>query len=92
MKIEKIFIAGAGLMGSGIAQVCAQAGYSVIMQDLIDEALTKGLAAVKWSVGKFVEKGKVEGRCKKCGSGYYYTNKDGTRVCRKCGHRQKVKV
>jgi len=61
MNIENIFVAGAGLMGSGIAQVCAQAGYSVVMYDINDEALAKGLEAVKWSVGKFVEKGKVEG-------------------------------
>lgn len=61
MNIENIFVAGAGLMGSGIAQVCAQAGYSVVMYDISDEALIKGLEAIKWSVGKFVEKGKVEG-------------------------------
>jgi len=61
MKIEKIFVAGAGLMGSGIAQVCAQAGYSVVMYDVSDAALAKGLESVNWSVGKFVEKGKVEG-------------------------------
>ena len=61
MKIEKIFVAGAGLMGSGIAQVCAQSGYSVILHDVTDEALEKGLSGIKWSVGKFVEKGKVEG-------------------------------
>ncbi len=48
-------------MGGGIAQVCAQAGYSVVMRDLTDEILDKGLKAIQWSVGKMVEKGKVQG-------------------------------
>ena len=61
MEIKKIFVAGAGLMGGGISQVCAQAGYEVVMRDLTDEILDKGLQAINWSVGKFVEKGKVEG-------------------------------
>ena len=61
MEVKKIFVAGAGLMGGGIAQVCAQAGYHVTMRDIIDEILAKSLKAIKWSVGKFVEKGKVKG-------------------------------
>ncbi len=61
MEIKKIFVAGAGLMGGGIAQVCAQAGYDVTMQDIGDEILEKSLKSIRWSVGKFVEKGKVPG-------------------------------
>jgi len=61
MEIKKIFVAGAGLMGGGIAQVCAQAGYEVIMRDISEEILNKSLKAVQWSVGKLVEKGKVQG-------------------------------
>ena len=61
MEIKKIFVAGAGLMGGGIAQVCAQAGYDVTMRDISDDILEKSLRAIRWSVGKFVEKGKVEG-------------------------------
>ena len=61
MEIKKIFVAGAGLMGGGISQVCAQAGYSVIMMDLSEEIIEKGLGAIRWSVGKLVEKGKIEG-------------------------------
>jgi 3-hydroxybutyryl-CoA dehydrogenase len=61
MEIKTIFVAGAGLMGGGIAQVCAQAGYDVLMRDLTDDILEKGLKAVRWSVGKLVEKGKVQG-------------------------------
>jgi 3-hydroxybutyryl-CoA dehydrogenase len=64
MEIKKIFVAGAGLMGGGIAQVCAQAGYDVTMRDINDEILGKSLKAINWSVGKFVEKGKVEGSVK----------------------------
>ena len=61
MPIKKIFVAGAGLMGGGISQVSAQAGYRVIMQDLSDDILTKSLAAIRWSVGKLVDKGRVKG-------------------------------
>ena len=61
MEIKKIFVAGAGLMGGGIAQVCAQAGYDVTMRDLTEEILEKSLKAIHWSVGKLVEKGRVEG-------------------------------
>lgn len=61
MNIKKIFVAGAGLMGGGISQVCSQAGYEVVMRDLTDEILEKGLKAIRWSVGKLVEKEKVQG-------------------------------
>jgi 3-hydroxybutyryl-CoA dehydrogenase len=61
MEIKKIFVAGAGLMGGGIAQVCAQAGYDVTMRDITDDILNKSLKAINWSVSKFVEKGKVAG-------------------------------
>ncbi|CAB1068715.1 3-hydroxybutyryl-CoA dehydrogenase [Alkalispirochaeta odontotermitis] len=61
MEIKNIFVAGAGLMGGGIAQVCAQAGYDVTMRDIGDDLLEKSIKAISWSVGKFVEKGKVAG-------------------------------
>jgi 3-hydroxybutyryl-CoA dehydrogenase len=61
MEIKKIFVAGAGLMGGGIAQICAQAGYDVTMRDISEDILNKSLKAIQWSVGKFVEKGKVQG-------------------------------
>jgi 3-hydroxybutyryl-CoA dehydrogenase len=61
MERKKIFVAGAGAMGAGIAQVCAQAGYRVVMRDLTDEIIDKGLKTIAWSVGKLVEKGKVQG-------------------------------
>jgi len=59
--IKRIFVAGAGLMGGGIAQVCAQAGYEVTILDLTEDLIEEGLRSVRWSVGKLVEKGKVPG-------------------------------
>lgn len=59
MAIEQVFIAGAGLMGSGIAQVCAQAGITVTLYDVSAEALQKGMKNIAWSVGKLVEKKRV---------------------------------
>jgi len=59
MEIKKIFIVGAGLMGSGIAQVCAQSGINVVLNDISKEAIDKGLKDIVWSVSKFIEKGKV---------------------------------
>jgi len=56
MAIERVFIAGSGLMGSGIAQVCAQAGLMVSLFDVSAEALDKGIQRIGWSVGKLVEK------------------------------------
>ncbi|HIJ56950.1 MAG TPA: 3-hydroxyacyl-CoA dehydrogenase family protein [Deltaproteobacteria bacterium] len=57
MAINKVFIVGSGLMGSGIAQVCAQAGITVSLNDVSREALDRGLKNIAWSVAKFVEKG-----------------------------------
>ncbi|OQY14363.1 MAG: 3-hydroxybutyryl-CoA dehydrogenase [Desulfobacterium sp. 4572_20] len=59
MVIKKIFIVGAGLMGSGIAQVCAQSGINVILNDISKEAIDKGLKDIAWSVSKFIEKGNL---------------------------------
>lgn len=59
MDIKKVFVAGAGLMGSGIAQVCAQSGMQVFLNDVTQEAIDKGMKNIAWSVGKFAEKGKL---------------------------------
>ena len=59
MRIKNVLIIGAGLMGSGIAQVSAQAGIQVGLHDVSKDALDKALKAIDWSVGKFVEKGKL---------------------------------
>jgi len=55
--MEKVMIVGAGFMGSGIAQVCAQAGYRVYLTDVNAGALQEALRAIKWSLDKFSSKG-----------------------------------
>ncbi|QDY79055.1 3-hydroxyacyl-CoA dehydrogenase family protein [Streptomyces qinzhouensis] len=55
----KLAVIGAGLMGSGIAQVSAQAGWDVVLRDITDEALTRGTDGIKASYDKFVAKGKL---------------------------------
>jgi len=57
MEIKKVMIIGAGLMGSGIGQVCAQAGIEVFLNDASTDAMEKALENIRWSVGKFIEKG-----------------------------------
>ena len=59
MSIKKIVVLGAGIMGSGIAQLAAQSGFSVLMVDVDDQALDKGIAAILKSLGIFREKGKI---------------------------------
>lgn len=56
---KKLAVVGAGLMGSGIAQVSAQAGYDVTLRDVGQDALQRARAAIEQSYGKFVEKGKL---------------------------------
>ncbi|MFF3553315.1 3-hydroxyacyl-CoA dehydrogenase family protein [Streptomyces tsukubensis] len=56
----KLAVIGAGLMGSGIAQVSARAGWDVVLRDITDEALTRGTDGIKASFDKFVAKGKLE--------------------------------
>jgi 3-hydroxybutyryl-CoA dehydrogenase len=63
MTIKKVFIVGSGLMGSGIAQVCAQAGIEVFLYDISPEALNRALKSIEWSVGKFVEKRIPDFKC-----------------------------
>lgn len=59
MNINKVFVVGAGTMGNGITQVCAQRGLSVVMSDLSRDLMDKALKNIEWSVSKFIEKGKV---------------------------------
>ena len=57
VAIQKVGVLGCGLMGSGIAQVTAMAGYSTIVKEVADEFLKKGMAGIEKSLSKFVEKG-----------------------------------
>ncbi|MFF2924853.1 3-hydroxyacyl-CoA dehydrogenase family protein [Streptomyces celluloflavus] len=56
---KKLAVIGAGLMGSGIAQVSAQAGWDVVLRDVTDEALARGKGGIEASYAKFVAKGKL---------------------------------
>ena len=58
-EIKKICVVGAGVMGSGIAQVCAQAGFPVNMYDIKQEFIDKGLNNIKGNLKRSVEKGKI---------------------------------
>ena len=60
MDINKVLVVGAGLMGSGIAQVCAQSGIEVVLSDVAEGALERAGKAISWSVDKFIEKGKLQ--------------------------------
>lgn len=59
MEVKTIGVVGAGQMGSGIAQVAAQAGYQVLLLDISEEALRRGLEAIRRSLAKFLEKGRI---------------------------------
>jgi 3-hydroxybutyryl-CoA dehydrogenase len=59
MDIKKIGVLGAGTMGNGIAQVCALSGHDVVMRDIEDRFLENGMNAIKKSLSKGVEKGKL---------------------------------
>lgn len=59
MKIEKIMVIGAGQMGSGIAQVCAAAGYKVILNDLTDNHLDRGMTGIQKNLTRQLSKGKL---------------------------------
>ncbi|AZB40940.1 3-hydroxybutyryl-CoA dehydrogenase [Bacillus sp. FJAT-42376] len=56
MEIKKVMVIGAGQMGSGIAQVCAMAGFSVILQDLKEEFLERGLSGIAKNLQRQVDK------------------------------------
>jgi 3-hydroxybutyryl-CoA dehydrogenase len=55
----RLAVVGAGLMGSGIAQVAAQAGWDVTMRDLDDAAVQRGIEGIRTSLGRFAQKGKI---------------------------------
>ena len=60
MEIEKVGVLGCGLMGHGIAQICAQAGWTVVVREVDQDRLDSGLAKIDKQLGRAVEKGKIE--------------------------------
>jgi len=59
VSIQKVMVIGAGQMGSGIAQVCAQAGYDVTLNDLKGEFVERGLSSIGKNLARAVEKGRM---------------------------------
>ncbi len=59
MEIKQVGVVGCGLMGSGIAEVCARAGYRVVVGEVNDDLLQKGLDRIRKSLSRAVERGKV---------------------------------
>ena len=59
MKIEKVCVLGAGLMGNGIAQVCALAGYDVALRDIEQRFVDGGMKTIQKNLAREVEKGKM---------------------------------
>jgi len=64
MEIRKVGVAGCGLMGSGIAQVAAMAGFATVVREVSDELLQKGLGIMEKSLAKLAEKGQITSEMK----------------------------
>src|SRR4051794_18668643 len=60
MEISKVGVVGCGLMGHGIAQICAQAGWEVVVREVSQEKLDGGIAKIDKQLARAVEKGKAE--------------------------------
>ena len=64
MEIKNITVLGSGIMGHGIAQVSAMAGYNVVLRDIEQKFLDKAMEKIKWSLDKLVSKEKIsESEC-----------------------------
>jgi 3-hydroxybutyryl-CoA dehydrogenase len=59
MEIKKVGVVGCGAMGAGITQLCAQSGYQVVVSEINDELLKKGLAFIDKTLARSVEKEKI---------------------------------
>jgi 3-hydroxybutyryl-CoA dehydrogenase len=59
MEIQRVGVIGVGLMGAGIAEVCARAGYDVLVREINDEFLAKGLERIEASMQSAVKRGKL---------------------------------
>ena len=59
MTIKNITVLGSGIMGHGIAQVSAMAGYTVVLRDIEQQFLDKAMEKIKWSLDKLVSKQKI---------------------------------
>jgi 3-hydroxybutyryl-CoA dehydrogenase len=82
-EIKKVGVLGCGLMGSGVAQVAAAAGYTTVVREVDDAPLQKGKAGIEKSLAKFVEKGKItaEDRDATLGRLSFVTDMDALKDC-----------
>ncbi|WP_053218120.1 3-hydroxybutyryl-CoA dehydrogenase [Virgibacillus senegalensis] len=64
MQLNKIMVVGAGQMGAGIAQVCATAGLHVLLYDVSEASLKKGIAGIQKRLQRALEKGKLTGEAR----------------------------
>jgi 3-hydroxybutyryl-CoA dehydrogenase len=78
----KVAVLGAGTMGAGIAQVCAQAGSAVVLQDVTDEFVQRGLGRIRDFLAKGVEKGKVAPEARDATLARIATSTDRAAACR----------
>src|SRR3954451_12167134 len=60
VEIKKVGVCGLGLMGHGITQVAAQAGYDVVAKEVDDERIQRGIGKIEKQLGRSVEKGRLE--------------------------------
>lgn len=83
MKIQKVGVLGGGLMGSGIAQVCAGAGYSTIVREMSDQLCEKARGNIDKTLSRGIEKGKVtaEQRTDTLGNLSFVTDVSALRDC-----------
>ncbi|MGB8164963.1 MAG: 3-hydroxyacyl-CoA dehydrogenase NAD-binding domain-containing protein, partial [Nitrososphaeraceae archaeon] len=58
-EINKIAVLGSGIMGHGIAQISAMAGFKVTLRDVDTKFLDSAMSKIKWSLDKLVEKQKI---------------------------------
>lgn len=59
MEIKKVGVVGCGTMGSGIVQICAQSGYQIVVSEINEELLNKGLKSIESVLSRNVEKGRM---------------------------------
>src|SRR6266516_3450239 len=65
MSIKKVGVLGCGLMGSGIAQVSASAGFETVVREVSDDLIQRGFAGIEKSLATFAEKGTITGEQQK---------------------------
>jgi len=73
MEIRRVGVLGCGLMGSGIAEVCARAGFETIVREVDDAALARGMDRIRGSLDRAVAKGKLEAAAREAALGRLQT-------------------